>query len=330
MGIKIIGDDRMRKPLVVYHRVDNDGWFSAALLKKIFPQATLVGWNYGDKPINTYDYKETTDGIIIADLPLLGPIQGVDKAYFELARDYELIEGTIKIDSMYGKPLLWFDHHKQNLDEVKSFDIEVNGMQSINKSAVALIQEWAKILQYIERGYYVTTLVSTFDTWNKEKPILWNEALAFKFASEKEDWYANPELIKDEFYDCERMHSQRRTNSYVEEGKIIMKYLDAQAKWLKTQMKEIYLFGYKVKCINSILEKSYFGDILNDVENDRDIICIWYYAHGEYRNSIRTKRTDIDLSEDIAKYFGGGGHPQASGFTTEKPIHEYDDRIMTK
>jgi phosphoesterase RecJ-like protein len=35
---------------------------------------------------------------------------------------------------------------------------------------------------------------------------------------------------------------------------------------------------------------------------------------GNVKGSLRTRRNDVDLSE-IAKKFGGGGHPKAAGFS---------------
>ena len=33
---------------IVYHRVDWDGYTAAAVALRAFPEAELIGWNYGD------------------------------------------------------------------------------------------------------------------------------------------------------------------------------------------------------------------------------------------------------------------------------------------
>jgi oligoribonuclease NrnB/cAMP/cGMP phosphodiesterase (DHH superfamily) len=49
---------------------------------------------------------------------------------------------------------------------------------------------------------------------------------------------------------------------------------------------------------------------------DCDVAVIWFYDH-EQRNikvSLRAHHDNVDVSE-LAKEFGGGGHPKAAGFT---------------
>jgi hypothetical protein len=46
----------MRKNLVIYHRVDYDGIFSAIIVRKYYQGKGIItdlkGWNYGDMPLN--------------------------------------------------------------------------------------------------------------------------------------------------------------------------------------------------------------------------------------------------------------------------------------
>jgi len=42
---------------------------------------------------------------------------------------------------------------------------------------------------------------------------------------------------------------------------------------------------------------------------------------GHIKGSLRTRRDDVDLSE-IAKKFGGGGHPKAAGFTIKGDLKD--------
>lgn len=54
-------------------------------------------------------------------------------------------------------------------------------------------------------------------------------------------------------------------------------------------------------------------DFLNAVPRSRYCVLLSEDEKGIVRGSLRTQRDDVNLSE-VAKEFGGGGHPKASGF----------------
>jgi len=54
-------------------------------------------------------------------------------------------------------------------------------------------------------------------------------------------------------------------------------------------------------------------DLLNAVPGSRYCVLLSEDEKGQVKGSLRTQRDDVNLSE-IAKTFGGGGHPKASGF----------------
>lgn len=54
-------------------------------------------------------------------------------------------------------------------------------------------------------------------------------------------------------------------------------------------------------------------DLLNAVPGSKYTLLLTEDEKGLVRGSLRTQREDVNLS-DVAKQFGGGGHPKASGF----------------
>jgi phosphoesterase RecJ-like protein len=48
-------------------------------------------------------------------------------------------------------------------------------------------------------------------------------------------------------------------------------------------------------------------------------------AHA-YKGSLRSSIDELDVST-IARQFGGGGHPQAAGFSSDAPLPEIVERI---
>lgn len=127
---------------------------------------------------------------------------------------------------------------------------------------------------------------------------------------------------------------EANVNSLVEEGKVLMKYKDARIMDLvkKAREGEITIDGknYAVYMINTAEHISDLGHVLSQTDCQRlertcDFALMWYYdeRRGKIKVSLRSdgdreKEKQINVSE-IARYFGGGGHPNASGFTIDSP-----------
>lgn len=122
--------------------------------------------------------------------------------------------------------------------------------------------------------------------------------------------------------------------SLVEEGKILAKYKDFRIMELvkKAMEGEITIDGkvYAVYIINTAEHISDLGHVLAQTDCERlqrscDFAVIWYYdeRHSKIKVSLRSdgdraKELQTNVST-IARYFGGGGHPNASGFSIDQP-----------
>lgn len=62
-------------------------------------------------------------------------------------------------------------------------------------------------------------------------------------------------------------------------------------------------------------------DYLNMIPDTKFAVLLNEDRHGNVKGSFRTQKSDIDLSR-IAKVFGGGGHPKASGFMMPGKLKE--------
>ncbi|MHA2021005.1 MAG: DHHA1 domain-containing protein, partial [Candidatus Thorarchaeota archaeon] len=66
----------------------------------------------------------------------------------------------------------------------------------------------------------------------------------------------------------------------------------------------------------------------NVLKMSADVGVVWYFDHkdGSYHVSLRSDGENVDVSE-VAKHFGGGGHPGASGlrWPATKSIEEIFD-----
>jgi len=82
----------MSKIMVLYHRSDYDGIFCREIAKKFLPDATLIGWDFADTPVDF-----PTEGIVyVLDLPPEQPF-GRELAFEEKER------------------VIWIDHHASSL-----------------------------------------------------------------------------------------------------------------------------------------------------------------------------------------------------------------------
>lgn len=93
------------KTVIVYHRVDWDGYTSAAVALRAFPKADLLGWTYGDQLPDTSDY----DSVILVDLTIYTT---TDKGVKDYSWMYE-----------NASKLVWIDHHVSTILDVDRADI---------------------------------------------------------------------------------------------------------------------------------------------------------------------------------------------------------------
>ncbi len=74
---------------------------------------------------------------------------------------------------------------------------------------------------------------------------------------------------------------------------------------------EIVLTGHKILAVNATV---LFSEIAGELAKDRPFGACWFDRKDGLRQwSLRSREGGVDVSE-VAKKFGGGGHPQAAGF----------------
>lgn len=66
------------------------------------------------------------------------------------------------------------------------------------------------------------------------------------------------------------------------------------------------------------------ANFLNSVEKARAILVLREKSDGTIKGSLRTTMPNVDVSK-IAKFFGGGGHKKAAGFTVKGKLEEKEN-----
>ena len=95
-------------------------------------------------------------------------------------------------------------------------------------------------------------------------------------------------------------------------GRAIIRYQDKVVEEQCKHAHEVTMAGHKVLAVNAT---HLISEIAGKLAENRPFgVTFFVNARGETVFSLRSRQGGIDVSE-IAKSMGGGGHPQAAGFT---------------
>lgn len=311
------------KTLIVYHRVDFDGLFSAMIyhhrLKLNFPQTKigLHGFNYGDPLPNLKQLKRNYSGIIILDISF-------PSEYMK-----QLID-TFTLDN-----IVWIDHHITAIRE--SITHGYNNLQGFrcndnSKSACELTWEYCFPSEVYNKPKIVEYL-SDSDIWNKHRYDWDNEILPCQHGLRAilGGMYIDPLIENPEkFLDSDFLEQQ-----ILPAGRIINAYL--KIKW-KTQLKhsafDITVAGrlkgiailspdFSSAMFESVIDQGYqVFCICNPKKDSPEEFSVSLYSEPDGRLG------EFELGEYMKKYYRGGGHPTAAGGKLNKK--EFENLVFNK
>ena len=282
--------------LIIYHSADMDGIFSGILLKQMFPEGQLMGYNYGE-PFDL-SYILGFQLIIIADV-------------------------CFKIDVMLeiaqARKLLWFDHHetafndffanKQNFESCgarvyfpETSDWQHSCVEVIYRYKYNIYPSNSDINEF-ERMCF---LLGRYDLFDKSNLDLWsNEILPYqRFVS---SFISCPE----DYFDVQGCLPGLEQAIALGKKMVIKEKKLAQKSYNKLFYASFR--GFKVLVSNSgkgVLD-SYYSDHPNCADFISTVTRTGFgYIYGFYAGANK----QINLG-DIAREYGGGGHAFAAGFT---------------
>ncbi len=103
------------------------------------------------------------------------------------------------------------------------------------------------------------------------------------------------------------------------EGQTILLEQTRQVKRMAKRARMLIIAGFAVPCVNASSYVSELGAYLaetGNVGNPAPFACVWCVDNGgRVLHSLRSTRDGVNVAE-IAKQWGGGGHPTAAGFST--------------
>jgi len=208
--------------------------------------------------------------------------------------DFSFSNETTKELIEKANSLIVLDHHKSAVVELHDitetiFDLKHSGT-IISWNFFHPGKEPPKFLRYIEDR----------DLWKWELPY-------------SKEFSASFDMVPFDFEEFEKFEDDSVFDAAVKKGSYILEYSKSVVRKVCEKAKPRKYMGHDVLVVNA---SHWMSEIGARLSHDCDFAVIWYYDH-EKRNirvSLRAFHDKVDVSE-VAKEFGGGGHPKAAGFT---------------
>lgn len=268
-----------------YHSADLDGLACGAIFRKTFPEAQLIGIDYGE----SVDI-QPGDTVYMADISL--PIE-------EMCRL-----------SLVAKRFVWVDHHGTAIRAFEASQHEHNIESFLREGTAACELLWEYLYPDIAPSD-VIRLLGQYDIWNQEWPFNWEKVvLPFQWGMR----LRVPSL--DKF--PERFLSERiefgTIENIISTGNDIIEYQANQDARLMKGSFVVEFEGLRCLCVNAAGAGSLTFKSVYDPEK-HDIMAAFFFDGEKWRVSLRSDKGEVNCGE-IAKLYGGGGHPGAAGFAS--------------
>lgn len=279
--------------LCIYHVADHDGKGSGAIVKRVYPEAELMGLNH-DMEI-PYTEIEKHDKIIVCDYAL--PVDYM----FELNKT---------------KDLTWIDHHAS---VIKEYDekMATGQYQPIKGSRVsgtaAIVLTWKYFFpdKPVPEGVVLLGLNDVFDLRDKR-------VRPFEYAIQSMGVNRPEDEIWSEIFD-----GKLDIPSVVEKGEAILSWIRVRNYRLARSIAfESEVNGLKCICANMPQGYSDFFDSLDNVEKYDVRINFFMNKKNLWNLSFYTYKDNVNVSE-LAASMGGGGHVKAAGASKLQELPEF-------
>ncbi len=285
---------------IVYHAVDMDGWFSAALVKR-------TDWR-AEYKLFAVDYKYQDDVYAKLMSVIVGGVENVYIVDFSFRP--ELFDALIAAAKEHECAIWWYDHHESAIDGASDSMKALPGVREIGRSAAALIAD--------HTGYKddtgVVTLVSDYDTWNFDDTDIVNQdppALNTAFCFLKE----NPDKMVERAEGVLWLN-EGNLRMMINEGRKLLadKLNEGVAVSKRGIVKQLGDLSYAM--IN--LSHGSPGYACDPWYGKTDFAMTWFVdKEGRVNVNLRSGKNGGANVAEIAKRYGGGGHEHAAGFNMQ-------------
>lgn len=318
------------KTICLYHRIDLDGWMSAAIVKHWFKTSLTKGESYiingtrTDRGGDLYhpeiiDFKGYTYGDKAPDVTSYDRI---------IMCDMSLLKGVMEqLHEDHSKEIIWIDHHKSAIEDSER-PLKYNDLKGIRDTKFAACELTWKYFFPIETIPEIIRLLGRYDCFGHKGTSEEIKVLEFQYGARQAIPNYNTAydyLMYNLQDDIDCVHGDEHVvNRLHIEGRSIYEYLCTEAKQIYANRFDLNLNGFKFIAIN----RERFNPINFNIDYNKDgydgVAC-FYFDGTTWVFSLYNDNGLVDCSA-IAKQFGGGGHAGASGFRL--PIGDKIDSFL--
>ena len=298
------------KTICLYHRSDLDGHCSGAIVKHFVPDAELIGVEYGDKLLESEEFRVNLAGarVYLVDFSL----QPWDRMQ--------------QLASEAGE-LIWIDHHKSAIEEMES-----KGWGEGKNSVTATLDQRFAACELCWMHFHMKSsewtgdplsehdqsfipravrLLGRYDIWDHAYS---SDVLPFQWGCRLED--TDPKRgwsWSILFNEDSKLHDDYIQDTIADGEKILDYQAQQNARLMGISFVHTWK-GFRWLCVNVSGTNSMAFDSKFDPELHDGVMSFFYAGdNGHWKFSMYSPDQKHDFSV-IAKEMGGGGHPAACGF----------------
>ncbi len=293
--------------ICIYHSKDLDGYCSGAIVKRKYPDAIMIGYDYGQE----LDMLNIPEGskIIMIDVSL--PMAEM-----------------LKLAQHSGYQLTWIDHHISAINDYNKFIGDGESFcTAVLENGIAACEGGWKHLFPDEKMPTSVKLLGEYDTWRNQDNGRWNyKIMPFQYGMRM--CCSSPETFAPEllYQDDEAM--DYAIGAIINTGNTILAYQKTQNERACKSSFEIEFEGLKAIALNNGGANSQVFESVYD-ESKHDVMIPFVFTGKHWTFSLYSTKPEIDCSI-IAKSKGGGGHKQAAGFQLKELPDEFKIHICNQ
>jgi oligoribonuclease NrnB/cAMP/cGMP phosphodiesterase (DHH superfamily) len=284
--------------ICIYHSKDLDGYCSGAIMKRKFPDAKLVGYDYG-QPL---EIDVTGEPIMMADVSVPMPTMA-------------------KLAQMSNYKFTWIDHHASAIKDYKEY-IAGKPEDAVKMFCTAVLEDgisacegaW-KYLFPNEQMPTAVKLLGKYDTCRNQDKFEWDNAI-MPFQYGMRMICSSAETFPQELFGMPDIITDSPVYGIINTGKSILEYQKVQNERACRCAFEIEFEGLRAIALNNGGANSQVFESVYD-ESKHDIMMPFVFTGKHWTFSMYTTKDNVDCSV-IAKKHGGGGHKKAAGFQTKE------------
>lgn len=293
--------------ICIYHNKDLDGYCSGAIVKRKYPEAKLIGYDYG-QPFPWEEIPER-EPVIMIDVSL------------PMADMYKLAAHT-------KEQFTWIDHHISAITDYRMYAAGGSqlGIIAVLEDGIAACEGGWKRLFPDEEMPTAVKLLGEYDTWRNINKERWDNAIMpFQYGMRMICISAEtfPQVL---LKDYSEVITDNPVYDIIHSGKTILTYQKQQNERACRSSFEIEFEGLRAICLNNGGANSQVFDSVYDPEK-HDVMIPFVFTGKHWTFSLYTTKNEVDCSV-IAKSKGGGGHKKAAGFQLKELPEEFKIHVI--